>query len=68
MNCKKTAVAKDSEIQKLQAKLEASEVAQKLAVSKALSTVEKDRGLASALEKVKQEKDTEAQLAEAEGA
>ena len=62
----KTAVAKDSEIQKLQAKLEASEVAQKLAVSEALSTVEKDRdALASALEKVKQEKDTEAQLAEA---
>lgn len=62
----KAAVAKDSEIQQLQAKLEASEVAQKLAVSEALSTVEKDRdALASALERVKQEKDAAAQLAEA---
>ncbi len=62
----KTASLKESEIQELKAKLDASEVAQKLAVSQALSTVEKDRdALATELEKIKREKETAAQLAEA---
>lgn len=39
----KTAAAKDSEIQTLKAKLDAGEVARKLAVSEALSAVEKER-------------------------
>lgn len=62
----KATSAKDSEIQKLKADLEAGVVAQKLAVSEALSAVEKDRDfLASALEKITQEKEAAAQLAEA---
>lgn len=62
----KAASVKDSEIQELKAKLDAGEVAQKLAVSEALSAVEKDRdALASALEKITQEKESAAQLAEA---
>ncbi|MGL4734243.1 MAG: DUF2130 domain-containing protein [Enterovibrio sp.] len=62
----KAASVKDSEIQELKAKLDASEVAQKLAVSEALSRVEKDRdALASKLEKITQEKESAAQLAEA---
>lgn len=62
----KAASVKDSEIQELKAKLDASEVAQKLAVSEALGAVEKDRdALASALEKITQEKEAAAQLAEA---
>lgn len=62
----KAASVKDSEIQELKAKLEASEVAQKLAVSEALLAVEKDRdALANALEKSTQEKESAAQLAEA---
>ncbi|ATA22356.1 hypothetical protein AWC35_06020 [Gibbsiella quercinecans] len=61
----KAAVAKDSEIQDLQARLDASEVAQKLAVSEALSVVEKDRdALASALEKAKNEQEAASRLAE----
>lgn len=62
----KEASAKDAEIQELKAKLDAGDIARKLAVSEALSTVEKDRdALAASLEKIKQEKETEAQLAEA---
>ncbi|PKQ77108.1 hypothetical protein CJP16_12570 [Aeromonas sobria] len=62
----KAAATKDSEIQELKARLDAGEVAQKLAVSEALSAVEKDRdALASALEKAKHEQDAAAQLAEA---
>ena len=62
----KAASAKDAEIQALKARLDAGEVAQKLAVSEALSAVEKDRdALANALEKAKQENETKAQLAEA---
>lgn len=62
----KATSVKDSEIQELKAKLDASEVAQKLAVSEALSTIEKDRdALLNALEKIKQEKESAAQLAEA---
>ncbi len=62
----KEASAKDAEIQELKAKIDAGDIARKLAVSEALSTVEKDRdALAASLEKIKQEKETEAQLAEA---
>ena len=39
----KATAAKDTEIQKLKAQLDAGEVAQKLAVTEALSTVEKER-------------------------
>lgn len=62
----KAASAKDAEIQELKAKLEAGEVERKLAVSEALSVVERDRNsLAAALEKAKQEKEAASQLAEA---
>ncbi|RII27754.1 MAG: DUF2130 domain-containing protein [Geobacter sp.] len=62
----KAAAAKDSEIQKLKDRLDAGEVAQKLAVTEALSPVEKERdALASELEQVKHDKKTSAQLAEA---
>ena len=62
----KAAANKDSEIQGLKAKLDASEVAQKLAVREALTGVEKDRiALANELERVKQEKEAASQLAEA---
>ena len=63
---KKNAAAKEAEIKELKAKLDAGETAQKLAVSEALSSVEKDRAaLAAELEKLRQEKETAAQLAEA---
>ncbi len=39
----KSAVAKDSEIQALKAKLDAGELARKLAVTEALSDVQKER-------------------------
>lgn len=62
----RTASAKEAEIQELKAKLDAVEVAQKLAVSEALSAVEKDRdALANALEKAKHEQETASKLAEA---
>ena len=62
----KAAAAKEAEIQELKAKLEAGEVERKLAVSEALSDVEKDRAvLAGALEKLQQEKEAASQLAEA---
>lgn len=62
----KAATAKEAEIQELKAKLEAGEVERKLAVSEALSDVEKDRAaLAGALEKLQQEKEAASQLAEA---
>lgn len=55
------AAAKDAEIQGLKARLDATEVAQKLAISEAVSTVEKERDeLRSGLERVELEK----QLAE----
>jgi len=61
----KAAVAKDSEIQELKAKLDAEEVARKLAVTEALSAVEKQRdALANELEQVKQEKQAASRLAE----
>ncbi|MEF2253020.1 DUF2130 domain-containing protein [Ralstonia solanacearum] len=59
----KDAAAKNAEIQELKAKLDAGEVAQKLAVAEALSVVEKKRDeLASELERVKHDKLAEAKL------
>lgn len=62
----KVAVTKDSEIQALKAKLEASEVARRLAVTEALSAVEKERdALANELEQTKRDKHAASELAEA---
>ena len=60
------AVAKDSEIQELKARLGAGEVARKLAVIEALSAVEKERDtLAYELEQAKRDKQAAAELAAA---
>ncbi len=60
----KAAATKDAEIQGLKAKLDAGEVAQKLAVTEALSAVEKKRdALANELEQVKNDKHAAAELA-----
>jgi len=57
---------KDAEIQKLKAELDAGEVETKLAVTKALSDVEKERDvLANELELARKEKETVSKLAEA---
>ena len=62
----KTAVAKDSEIQALKAKLDAGEVARKLAVTEALSAVQKERdALANELDQARREKLAATELAEA---
>ena len=62
----KAAAAKDTEIQELKSKLDAGEVTQKLAVTEALSAVEKERdALANELEQAKQEKQTAVELADA---
>ena len=62
----KAAAAKDTEIQELKAKLDAGEVAQKLAVTEALSAVEKERdAIANELEQAKQDNETASKLAEA---
>lgn len=62
----KAAAAKDAEIQDLKAKLEAGEVARKLAVAEALSALEKERDrLANELEKAKHDKKAASELAEA---
>ena len=62
----KAAAAKDAEIQELKARLDAGEVARKLAVTEALSAVEKERdALANKLEQAKQDKHTASELAEA---
>ena len=62
----KATAAKDAEIQDLKARLDASEVAQKLAVSDALRAVEKERDvLANQLEQAKHEKQAASDLAEA---
>ncbi len=62
----KAAVAKDSEIQELKARLEAGEVARKLAVAEALSAVEKERDvLAHELAQAKRDKQAASELAEA---
>ena len=62
----KAAAAKDAEIQELKAKLDAGEVARKLAVTEALSAVEKERdALANELAQAKQDKQAASELAEA---
>lgn len=62
----RAAVAKESEIQELKAKLDAGEVARELAVTQALSAVEKERdALANQLEQAHREKEAVANLAEA---
>ena len=62
----KAASVKDAEIKELKARLDAGEVARKLAVTEALSAVEKERdALASELEQAKQAKQASAKLAEA---
>jgi hypothetical protein len=62
----KSAVAKDSEIQALKAKLDAGEVARKLAVSEALSDVQKERdALANELAQARRDKLAATELAEA---
>jgi hypothetical protein len=62
----KSAVAKDSEIQELKARLDAAEVARKLAVTEALSAVQKQRdALANELEQAKRDRIAAAELAEA---
>lgn len=62
----KAAAAKDAEIQELKARLDAGEVAQKLAVTEALRAMEKERdALANELERAKHEKQAASDLAEA---
>ncbi|MHB8348658.1 MAG: DUF2130 domain-containing protein [Acidiferrobacterales bacterium] len=61
----KDAAAKDAEIQDLKAKLDTGEVARKLAVTEALSVVEKERdALANELERAKHDKQVASKLAE----
>ncbi|MDR2155402.1 MAG: DUF2130 domain-containing protein [Burkholderiaceae bacterium] len=61
----KAASAKDAEIKELKARLDAGEVAKKLAVTEALSALQKERDtLASALEKEKHDTQTALKLAE----
>jgi hypothetical protein len=63
----RAAAAKDAEIQKLKATLEASEVARNLAVAQALGAVEKERdALAAELRQAKQEQQLAASLAQAQ--
>lgn len=63
----RAATAKDAEIQELKAKLDAVEISRQLAVSQALSGVEKERDvLANELEKVKQDIQATTKLAEAQ--
>ena len=62
----KTTSAKDSEIQELKAKIEANEVLRRLAVTEALSAVEKERDtLLYALENARRDQDAASKLAEA---
>lgn len=62
----KAAAAKDSEIQELKARLDAGEVARKLAVAEALGKLEKERDqLANDLEQARRDKQAAAELAEA---
>jgi hypothetical protein len=62
----KSAVAKDSEIQALKAKLDAGEVARKLAVTEAISDVQKERdALANELAQARRDKLAATELAEA---
>ena len=65
----KDAAAKDAQIQELKAKLEAGEAARKLAVTEALSAVEKERdALANELELAKQDKRNAVELAQTKAA
>ena len=60
----KAAAAKDAEIQELKARLDAGEVARKLAVTAALSAVEKERdALANELAQARQDKQAASELA-----
>jgi hypothetical protein len=62
----KIAVSKDTEIEALKAKLDAGNVAQRLAVTEALSAVERERdALATGLEQAKRDNHTASELAEA---
>src|SRR6187431_2681505 len=62
----KVAATKDAEIIDLKARLDTSEVKQKLAVTEALGVLEKERdALANELKQEKHDKQTDAQLAEA---
>lgn len=62
----KTTSAKDSEIQELRAKLDAGEVARKLAVAEALSEIEKQRDkLVNDLDNAKRDQEAMSKLAEA---
>ena len=62
----KVASAKDAEILELKTRIDASEVARKLAVTEALSAVEKERdALSNELEKVKRSQQAATELAEA---
>ncbi|WP_024605146.1 MULTISPECIES: DUF2130 domain-containing protein [unclassified Pseudoalteromonas] len=62
----KAATAKDSEIQELKSLLETGEVSKKLAVTEALSSVQKERdALANELEQAKRDKQTSSELASA---
>ena len=65
----KGVAAKDAEIQELKARLDAEDVARRLAVTQALSAVEKERdALASALELAKHDSQNAVELAEAKAA
>ncbi len=62
----KVAATKDAEIQELKAKLDASEIAQKFAVTEALGAVEKERdAFKNDLEQTKRDKQAASELAEA---
>jgi hypothetical protein len=62
----KAAAAKDTEIKELQARLHVGEITQKLAVTEALSDLERERDtLAHELKQAKHDKQTASQLAEA---
>ncbi|KAA0072146.1 DUF2130 domain-containing protein [Rhodanobacter sp. T12-5] len=62
----KAAAAKDAEIQELKARLDAGDTARKLAVTEALSGVEKERDmLANELEQARRDKQAASKLAEA---
>ncbi len=62
----KSAATKDAEIQELKARLDAGEVKRKIAVTEALSTVEKERdALANELEQAKRDSQAASKLADA---
>lgn len=62
----KAAAAKDAEFRELKARLDASEVAQRLAVTEAVTALERERdALANDLKQAKHDKQTASQLAEA---